>query len=42
MAERDASRRAPQEARMAHEAAPMPSGGFSVKQPPGGYSQGLW
>jgi hypothetical protein len=36
------ARRAPREAQQRHEAAPMPSGGFSVKQPPGGYSQGLW
>merc|ERR1719281_203730 len=41
MAEKD-SRRAPQQVQQRHEAAPMPSGGFSVKQPPGGYSQGLW
>jgi len=41
MAERDA-RRAPPEAQQRHEQAPMPCGGFSVKQPPGGYSQGLW
>jgi hypothetical protein len=41
MAEKDA-RRAPQEVQQRHEAAPMPSGGYSIKQPPGGYSQGLW
>merc|ERR1719161_206851 len=41
MAERDA-RRAPPEAQQRHEQAPMPCGGFSVKQPSGGYMQGLW
>lgn len=41
MAEK-ADRRAPREHSAVNEQAPRPSGGFSVQQPPGGFSHGLW
>jgi hypothetical protein len=41
MAEK-ADRRAPRENNAANQQAPRPSGGFSVQQPPGGFSHGLW